>query len=60
MKRKKGTFGDERDKHIPLAVAQTSIGQKDVRVSPLAVANMMATIARGGEEKQVRIVQKMM
>ncbi|KHF31319.1 Penicillin-binding protein 4B [Anoxybacillus sp. BCO1] len=53
-------MGDERDKHIPLAVAQTSIGQKDVRVSPLAVANMMATIARGGEAKQVRIVQKMM
>ncbi|WP_461200270.1 peptidoglycan D,D-transpeptidase FtsI family protein [Anoxybacillus sp. TBDG-1] len=58
---KKGKiWGDERDKHIPLAVAQTSIGQKDVRVSPLAVANMMATIARGGEAKQVRIVQKMM
>lgn len=58
---KKGNiWGDERDKHIPLAVAQTSIGQKDVRVSPLAVANMMATIARGGEAKQVRIVQKMM
>ncbi|MBW9217834.1 penicillin-binding protein [Anoxybacillus ayderensis] len=58
---KKGNiWGDERDKHIPLAVAQTSIGQKDVRVSPLAVANMMATIARGGEVKQVRIVQKMM
>ncbi|MED0655906.1 penicillin-binding transpeptidase domain-containing protein [Anoxybacillus ayderensis] len=58
---KKGNiWGDERDKHIPLAVAQTSIGQKDVRVSPLAVANMMATIARGGEAKQVRIVEKMM
>ncbi len=51
---------DERDKHVPLAVAQTAIGQKDVRVSPLAVANMMATIARGGEAKQVRIAQKMM
>ncbi|WP_297992401.1 penicillin-binding protein 2 [Anoxybacillus sp.] len=51
---------DERDKKIPLAVAQTSIGQKDVRLSPLAVANMMATIARGGEAKQVRVAQKMM
>ncbi|MGJ7035069.1 peptidoglycan D,D-transpeptidase FtsI family protein [Anoxybacillus eryuanensis] len=51
---------DERDKHVPLAVAQTAIGQKDVRVSPLAVANMMATIARGGEAKQVRIARKMM
>lgn len=51
---------DERDKNVPLAVAQTAIGQKDVRVSPLAVANMMATIARGGEARQVRIAQKMM
>ena len=51
---------DERDKNVPLAVAQTAIGQKDVRVSPLAVANMMATIARGGEAKQVRAVEKMM
>lgn len=51
---------DERDKNVPLAVAQTAIGQKDVRVSPLAVANMMATIARGGEAKQVRITKKMM
>ncbi|KFZ41677.1 penicillin-binding transpeptidase domain-containing protein, partial [Anoxybacillus sp. KU2-6(11)] len=58
---KKGTiWTDERDKHVPLAIAQTSIGQKDVRVSPLAVANMMATIARGGEVKQVRITKKMM
>ncbi|QAV27323.1 penicillin-binding protein 2 [Anoxybacillus flavithermus] len=58
---KKGNiWGDARDKHIPLAIAQTSIGQKDVRVSPLAVANMMATIARGGEAKQVRITKKMM
>jgi hypothetical protein len=27
------------------AVEQTAIGQKDVRISPLAIANMMATIA---------------
>jgi len=51
---------DERDKHVPLAVAQTAIGQKDVRVTPLAVANMMATIARGGKAKQVQAVSKVL
>lgn len=58
---RKGTiWHDENDKRIPLAVAQTSIGQKDVRVSPLAVANMMATIARNGQAKQVRAVSKIL
>lgn len=58
---RKGTiWHDERDKHVPLAVAQTSIGQKDVRVSPLGVANMMATIARNGEARQVRAVDKIL
>jgi penicillin-binding protein 4B len=58
---RKGTiWHDAKDKRIPLAVAQTSIGQKDVRVSPLAVANMMATIARNGEAKQVRAVSKVL
>ncbi|MCZ0756039.1 peptidoglycan D,D-transpeptidase FtsI family protein [Anoxybacillus sp. J5B_2022] len=57
---KSGTiWHDKSDKYVPLAVAQTSIGQKNVRVSPLAVANMMATIARGGEAKQVRVASKM-
>lgn len=58
---RKGTiWHDERDKRVPLAVAQTSIGQKDVRVSPLAVANMMATIARNGEARQVRTVSEIL
>jgi cell division protein FtsI/penicillin-binding protein 2 len=58
---RKGTiWHDERDKRVPLAVAQTSIGQKDVRVSPLAVANMMATIARNGEARQVKAVDKIL
>ncbi|MBS4217067.1 penicillin-binding protein 2 [Bacillus sp. FJAT-49711] len=35
-------------------VGQTGIGQHEVRVSPLGVANMMATIARGGEKKTIR------
>jgi len=36
--------------------ALSGIGQHEVRVSPLAVANMMATIARGGEKDMVRSV----
>lgn len=51
-------WGDEKDKQVKKAINQTAIGQKEVRVSPLAVANMMATIARGGEKKQVRAVSE--
>ncbi|HHY72921.1 MAG TPA: penicillin-binding protein 2 [Bacillus bacterium] len=47
-------WSDANDKHVKKAINQTAIGQKDVRVSPLSVANMMATIARGGEKMQVR------
>jgi len=36
-------------------IMQTGIGQHEVRVSPLGVANMMATIARGGEKKANRV-----
>jgi penicillin-binding protein 4B len=34
-------------------IAQTGIGQREVRVTPLGIANMMATIARGGEKYMV-------
>ncbi|WP_261129605.1 penicillin-binding protein 2 [Bacillus sp. Marseille-Q3570] len=47
-------WNDEQDKNVSRAIAQTAIGQLNVRVSPLSVANMMATIARGGTKKQVR------
>ncbi|WP_445612755.1 peptidoglycan D,D-transpeptidase FtsI family protein [Geobacillus sp. YF-1] len=58
---RKGTiWHDARDKRVPLAVAQTAIGQKDVRVSPLGVANMMATIARGGKAWKVRAVDQVL
>ena len=40
-------------------VAQTSIGQRDVKVTPMAIANMMATIARGGKAKQVKVVKEL-
>jgi penicillin-binding protein 4B len=39
-------------------IAQSAIGQQDVRVTPLSVANMMATIARGGLKKEVRTALK--
>jgi cell division protein FtsI/penicillin-binding protein 2 len=47
----------EKDKNVPKAIDQTAIGQKNVKVTPLGVANMMATIARGGQKQQVRIVE---
>ena len=36
-------------------VGLTGIGQHEVRATPLAVANMMATIARGGKKEMVRM-----
>ncbi|WP_139892606.1 penicillin-binding protein 2 [Bacillus sp. D386] len=39
-------------------VANTSIGQLNVKVTPLAIANMMATIARGGERMMARAATK--
>ncbi|MDC7795104.1 penicillin-binding protein 2 [Bacillus sp. FSL R5-0820] len=53
-------WGDKRDKHVKKAIAQTAIGQKNVKTTPLQIANMMATIARGGERKEVRIADKVM
>lgn len=47
--------GERKDKNI---VAMTGIGQHEVRVTPLAVANMMATIARGGRGESVRFVSE--
>ncbi|TLS39303.1 peptidoglycan D,D-transpeptidase FtsI family protein [Pseudalkalibacillus caeni] len=49
-------FKNEQDKQVIKAIDQTSIGQLNVKLSPLSIANMMATIARSGERKQVRVV----
>lgn len=49
-------FADAKLATQPGIVRQTAIGQQDVLVTPLAVANMMATIARGGEKKSVKLV----
>ena len=51
-------MGNEVNKNSNKAIAQTAIGQKDVRISPLAIANMMATIARNGEKMEVKAVEK--
>ncbi|MGM0874355.1 MAG: peptidoglycan D,D-transpeptidase FtsI family protein [Bacillota bacterium] len=53
-------WGDEKDKNVQRAIDQTAIGQKDVKVTPLGVANMMATIARDGHKQQVRIVENIL
>lgn len=45
----------KKDKKL---IAQTAIGQQDVQATPLAVANMMATIARNGEGKMVKAVSR--
>jgi cell division protein FtsI/penicillin-binding protein 2 len=44
------------DRKDPNFAAQSGIGQHEVRATPLAVANMMATIARGGKKEMVRAV----
>ncbi|MBN8208400.1 penicillin-binding protein 2 [Bacillus sp. NTK071] len=49
-------FKNEKDKSVKKAIDQTAIGQLNVKLSPLAIANMMSTIGRGGEPKQVRVV----
>ncbi|MCQ6273594.1 penicillin-binding protein 2 [Bacillus sp. V3B] len=48
-------FLSEEAKNDRNFVALTGIGQHEVRATPLAVANMMATIARGGKKESVRI-----
>jgi cell division protein FtsI/penicillin-binding protein 2 len=57
----KGTvWGDKKPNNNVRAIQQTAIGQLDVRLSPIAVANMMATIANGGEYKEVRAATEVM
>ncbi|MGD6818194.1 peptidoglycan D,D-transpeptidase FtsI family protein [Metabacillus sp. 113a] len=58
---KQGTvWSDHRDKSSAKAVAQTAIGQKDVQATPLAIANMMATIARGGKGMAVKTAEEIL
>ncbi|WP_066311845.1 penicillin-binding protein 2 [Bacillus sp. FJAT-29814] len=50
-------LSDEARKDANFA-AMSGIGQHEVRATPLAVANMMATIARGGQKEMVRTATK--
>lgn len=49
-------FLSEEAKQDDNFVALSAIGQHEVRVTPLAIANMMATIAKGGKREMVRAV----
>ncbi|MFE8703262.1 peptidoglycan D,D-transpeptidase FtsI family protein [Cytobacillus sp. FJAT-54145] len=45
----------KKDKNF---VAMSGIGQHEVRGTPLAVANMMSTIAKGGSKEMVRVASE--
>lgn|GEM_PF-212365 len=49
-------FLSGEEKYDKNYISLTAIGQLNVKVTPLSAANMMATIARGGEWKMVRAV----
>jgi len=51
-------FLNSRERKDANYAALTGIGQREVRATPLAVANMMATIARDGSKEQVRAVSE--
>ncbi len=51
-------FLTEEAKKDPNFAALSGIGQHEVRATPIAVANMMATIARGGKKEMVRTASK--
>ncbi|MFD9627757.1 peptidoglycan D,D-transpeptidase FtsI family protein [Peribacillus muralis] len=51
-------WNDDDSKKNSNMIAQTAIGQQNVQTTPLAIANMMATIARGGKKEQVKAVSK--
>jgi len=51
-------FLNETERRDNNFVALSGIGQHEVRATPLAVANMMATIARGGKKEMVRVASK--
>ncbi|KGP90452.1 penicillin-binding protein [Pontibacillus chungwhensis BH030062] len=53
-------WGSDPQKMVPLAISQTAIGQLDVKISPLSMTNMMATIASKGIKKEVRGVTEIL
>ncbi|MGX6442844.1 peptidoglycan D,D-transpeptidase FtsI family protein [Neobacillus sp. K501] len=51
-------FLSEEARKDPNFAAMSGIGQHEVRATPLAIANMMATIAKGGKKEMVRTAAK--
>lgn len=51
-------FAQGSSKEDEGVLIQTAIGQRDVRMTPLQAANLMATIANGGKPNQVRLVSE--
>jgi cell division protein FtsI/penicillin-binding protein 2 len=51
-------FVSDEARKDPNFAAMSGIGQNEVRATPLAVANMIATIARGGKKEMVRAASK--
>jgi cell division protein FtsI/penicillin-binding protein 2 len=47
----------QQEKEDKMYLHQTGIGQLDVQLTPLAVANMLSTITKGGNKYQVRGVR---
>jgi cell division protein FtsI/penicillin-binding protein 2 len=52
-------FASGTDRKDEGVLIQTAIGQRDVQLSPLQAANMVATLLHGGEVKSPRIVTEM-
>lgn len=53
-------WGDSYDRQSSKAINQTAIGQKNVKITPLSITNMMATIANRGVFQQVRGVERIL
>lgn len=51
---------DKYDRQSSKAINQTAIGQKNVKLTPISIANMMATIANRGVFQQVRGVERIL
>ncbi|HJV44250.1 MAG TPA: penicillin-binding protein 2 [Bacillota bacterium] len=51
-------FSPQTPKEDEGVIIQTAIGQRDVQMTPLQAANMMATVADDGNKKEVRVVKE--
>src|SRR5699024_3024750 len=51
-------FSKGSNKQDEGTLIQTAIGQRDVQMTPLQAANMIATIVNGGKQESVRAVKE--